>query len=116
MKQFIFDEDECCINPNRYPVGNKEFYAEVLTGCEDGRWYYGYWYWTRGHSFKISVYLHTSSKDTEREAILKATEHLIKMFNEMSEDKFRPIEIPLRVLKDLRDLYNEWKTPQMKLF
>lgn len=114
MKEFVFNEYGKCINPNRIPVGNKEFYAEIVTACKDGKWYHGFWYWTRGHSFDMDAYLNTASCDTEREAIMKESEYLA---SSLSDDVERSrCEVPLSVFNELRDIYNKYRNPQMSLF
>ena len=115
MKEFIFDEYQHCINPNRLPFGNKEFYGEILTALHKGKWYVGDMYWQRGKKWNTPPSLNTNEFETEREAIIYEIEHLM---HHLTWVQGRPFynEVPDFVLKELKTLLEKQKNPQLKLF
>lgn len=113
MKKFIFDEYHSCINPNRLEIGDKDFFVEIQTACNDGKWYNGYWYWTRGHTFDHRVYLDTYCFESEIEAVRNCAKNLIESFKWDNNQRIhKTIEVPDYIFKELKSLM----TPQLKLF
>ena len=115
MKDFIFDEYQRCINPNRIEGGNKEFWFEIQTACKDGKWYHGHQYWTRGHHFEWEVYLNTNYCNSEREAIIDEITLLAFFFDRENDNKHSNQKVPLFVFGELRDLMVKYKNPQLSL-
>ena len=115
MKEFIFDEYQHCINPNRIEFGNKEFYGEIQTAFCNGKWYCGDFYWTRGNKWEQEPSLNTNEYDTEREAILSEIEHLIKHLTWIQEAPFNTA-VPDFIFKQLKDLQVNTKNPQLVIF
>lgn len=116
MKDFIFDEYQRCINPNRIEGGNKDFWFEIQTACKDGKWYHGHQYWTRGSHSEFDVYSDTYHCPTEREAILKELELVTKSFENEGKYIRSRLEVPPFIFKELKELEEKYKHPQMSLF
>jgi hypothetical protein len=119
MKEFIFDEYEHCINPNRLELGNKNFYLEIQTSCKDGKWLSGHKYWTRGHKDDWPCSLNTNVYDSEHTAIHNETKFLIKSLKEINErfqEYSRDFEVPEFIFSELKELEIKSKNPQLKLF
>lgn len=114
MKEFIFDIYKHCINPNRIPIGNKDFYLEILTACSNGKWYHGSWYWTKNDSFSNGVYIDSYPCSTEEEAIMRESVLVSGWLSKST--KRSKLEVPLSIFKELKDTYHKYKTPQMTLF
>lgn len=115
MKEFIFDEDQRCINPNRIEGGDKDFWFEIQTACKDGRWYHGHQYWTRGHHFEWEVYLNTASRATESEAICMEIDCLVVSLKADYNSHYSRFEVPEKVFKQLKELKGKCQHPQMTL-
>ena len=116
MKKFIFNEDQRCINPNRIEVGNKEFWIEIQTAENEGKWYHGHQYWSRGHHFNWYVYLNTYHCDTEAQAICNEIDFLIKSLQRENDSLRSSFDVPDSIFKELKDLKEKNKTPQLSLF
>lgn len=110
MKEFIFNEDKRCMNPNRIEGGNKEFWFEIQTACKDGKWYHGHHYWTRGHTFEWDVYLNTNCCDTEHEAIVDEARHI---YSFERENKYSGV--PESIFKELKEMIAKYNNPQLSL-
>ena len=115
MKEFIFDEYQHCINPNRIEVGNKEYFIEIQTAYHDGFWYYGDRRWTRGNSMETEVALNTTKYNTEREAIINGIDKLVDFLNYVNK---RPYfcHVPDFIFKELKDLQVKTRNPQLNIF
>ena len=116
MKEFIFDEYGMCINPNRIELGDKDFWMEIMTACNDGVWYSGFRYWQRGRSWEHHPYLNTNKYTSESEAICDEVRITTKFLKEQNESKYNDLEVPDRIFKQLRDLKTKCKTTQLSLF
>lgn len=112
MKEFIFDEYQMCINPNRIELGDKDFWMEIQTACKDGVWYSGFQYWQRGHTWEHSPCLNTKTFNSEHEAICEEAKMLHKFLKSQNERTYNDIEVPDKIFKQLKEL----QTPQLKLF
>ena len=115
MKEFIFDEDQCCINPNRIEGGDKDFWFEILTACKDGHWYHGHHYWTRGCRDEWDVCLNTTSHATENEAVYKEIDCIIAFLKANYNGQHSRFGVPEKVFKQLNDLKEKCRHPQMTL-
>lgn len=115
MKEFIFDEYQQCINPNRLPFGNKEFYGEIQTACHKGKWHVGNMYWRRGKNWSNDPALNTRSFETERDAIVWEIEHVIRHLTWIQEKPWEEY-VPDFVFKELKKLLENTKNPQLDLF
>lgn len=116
MKNFIFDEYERCINPNRIEGGDKDFFFEIQTAYHKGVWYHGYRYWITGRSNDWPVYINSNGCNTEREAIIKEICFLLKDLQSKSTKRFLYMEVPQKVFKELKDLKAKYENPQQSLF
>lgn len=116
MKNFIFDEYENCINPNRTEGGDKEFFFEIQTAYHNGVWYHGHRYWVTGHKCDWPVYINSNGCNTEREAIIKEICFLIKDLQNDITKRILNMEVPQKVFKELNDLKAKYTNPQLTLF
>jgi hypothetical protein len=115
MKEFIFDGYKECINPNRIELGNKEYFIEILTAYHDGFWYGGNRTWRRDESMDDYPALNTSKFATEREAILKVIDVLLKHLAYIKSKVYFG-DVPDFIFKELKDLKERYKNPQLSLF
>ena len=116
MKEFIFNEDKRCINPNRVECGDKEFWIEIQTACYDGKWYHGYQYWTHGNSFKSEIYKDTYPCENECEAICEEIDHIIWFFKNDLIRIVKHLDIPEKIFTELNDLKEKTMHPQLSIF
>lgn len=115
MKEFIFNQNQMCINPNRVEIGNKTFWLEIQTACHEGKWYHGHQYYAGGETFELDVYLNTGNCDTEAEAVCKEIDCLLHWLNQESERRFSSLEVPDSIFRQLKDLKEKYRTPQLSL-
>lgn len=114
MKNFIFDEYRSCINPNRIELGDSKFYVEIRTAFNNGKWYAAYWYWTNGRGVGDEPHLDTCDFNEEYQAIcfisIIALKHL-----ESEKQSVRSLDVPDNIFKELKELRDKNKTPQLTL-
>ena len=115
MKEFIFDEYKHCINPNRIPFGNNEFYGEIHTAFYKGDWYVVFMHWQRGYTDKLKPSLDTNKYESERIAIIACIEYLLSSFIWLQKRPFDR-DIPSFIPKELKKLLESYKNPQVELF
>lgn len=112
MKKFIFDEYDMCINPNRIELGDKDFWLEIQTACNDDLWYSGFQYWQRGRTWEHSPSLNTKTFYSEHEAIRYEAEMLRKFLKRQNERTYNDIEVPDHIFTELKKM----QTPQLSIF
>lgn len=113
MKEFIFDENQACINPNRREGGNKDFWFEIQTACHHGKWFAGHQFWSRTWKMDLHVYLNTTEYDTEQEAAYKEIGHLLKFLEYENNKTIRPHEVPAVVFRELKNMKQKEISPQL---
>lgn len=113
MKEFIFNDCNICINPNKINGEVKRFYWQIETACTDGKWIFGFSFGTSTSGWGCGAWKKDDSFGTEHDAIEAAAKKGIHFFE---KEQKMGMNIPAQIFQQLKDLCGPPKPVQLTLF
>lgn len=113
MKEFVFNDCNICINPNKVDGQVKKFRWQITTALYNGKWTYGYSFDTPTGGWGCGVWKDRESYTSEHDAIEAGAKRGIEYF-EGEQD--RGMNIPKQIFQQLKDLCGTPKPVQLLLF
>ena len=112
--EFVFNDCDICINPNKLDGQVKKYRWEIETACADGKWVFGFMFDTPTSGWSSGAW----SKDkenfpSEQDAVKAAAQRGISFFEREHKGG---MNIPLQLFQELKELGRAPKPVQLTLF
>ncbi len=114
MKEFVFNDCNICINPNKLNGQVKNFKWEIVTARENDKWIYGFSFDTPTSGWGHGAWKKdTETFTTEHEAIEAGGKKGLYFFEKAQKEGMK---IPARLFQELKNLLGKPRPVQLTLF
>lgn len=114
MEEFVFNDCNICINPNKVKGWVKRFDWEIETACVDGKWVFGFIFGTPTSGYGGGAWKKDERKyNSEHDAIEAGAKAGISYFE---REQKGGTKVPAQIFQQLKELCGKPKPIQMMLF